>query len=243
MTPRVSVVIPVYNEGDSIVTCLDRLVDTIALPCEILVVYDTPEDTTRPYAEKYDARRATAAADPEHARTRPRVRDRYGIEHTTSAPTVVVTMADGSDDPTQVDALARLIERGMVVAAASRYMPGGRQIDAPWLKRCVLAVGGSHAVLVRAGRHPRRHELVQGVRPGLRAGGRHGVDHRLHACHRARGQGPAPPAARGRDPDDLAGANPGCVELQDVGVVSSALPTGTSTHSVPRSPSARGRTT
>jgi len=53
VTPRVSVVIPVYNEGEGIVTCLDRLVDAITLPCEILVVYDTLDDTTRPYAEKY----------------------------------------------------------------------------------------------------------------------------------------------------------------------------------------------
>ena len=53
MTPRVSVVIPVYNEGDAIVTCLDRLVDAITLPCEILVVYDSVDDSTRPYAEKY----------------------------------------------------------------------------------------------------------------------------------------------------------------------------------------------
>ena len=48
MTPRVSVVIPVYNEGDGIVTCLDRLVDAIKLPFEILVVFDSPDDTTRP---------------------------------------------------------------------------------------------------------------------------------------------------------------------------------------------------
>ncbi len=32
-------------------------------------------------------------------------------------------MADGCDDPQQIDELARLVERGVVVAAASRYMP------------------------------------------------------------------------------------------------------------------------
>ena len=58
---------------------------------------------------------------------------RYGIEQAT-APVVVVSMADGSDDPTQVDLLARLVERGVVVAAASRYMPGGAQIGGPFLK-------------------------------------------------------------------------------------------------------------
>ena len=53
MTPSVSVVIPVYNEGDSIVATLDRLCAAITLPFEILVVYDSPDDTTRPHAEKY----------------------------------------------------------------------------------------------------------------------------------------------------------------------------------------------
>ena len=133
MTPRVSVVIPVYNEGDSIVTCLDRLVDAIKLPFEILVVFDSPDDTTRAYAEKY------AEVDPRIVPTLntygrgPAFAIHYGIDHAT-APVVVVSMADGSDDPTQVDELARLIERGMVVAAASRYMPGGAQIGAPLLK-------------------------------------------------------------------------------------------------------------
>jgi dolichol-phosphate mannosyltransferase len=133
VTPRVSVVIPVYNEGDGIVACLDKLVDAIALPFEILVVYDSPDDTTRPYAEKY------ADADPRIMPTLnslgrgPALAIRAGIE-AASAPVVVVSMADGSDDPTQVDELTRLIERGVVVAAASRYMPGGAQIGAPWLK-------------------------------------------------------------------------------------------------------------
>ena len=36
--PRVSVVIPVYNEGDAIVGCLDRIFAGITLPCEVLVV-------------------------------------------------------------------------------------------------------------------------------------------------------------------------------------------------------------
>ncbi len=151
--PRVSVVIPVYNEGEAIVTCLDGLVDAITLPCEILVVYDTPDDTTRPYAEKF------AAEDPRVVPTLntlgrgPAFAIRYGIEHA-SAPVVVVTMADGSDDPTQVDALARLVERGVVVAAASRYMPGGAQIGAPFLKSTMSRLAGlSLGWFARVGTH------------------------------------------------------------------------------------------
>ncbi len=50
ITPRVSVVIPVYNEGESIVRCLDRILREVLLPAEVLVVHDMPEDTTVPYA-------------------------------------------------------------------------------------------------------------------------------------------------------------------------------------------------
>jgi dolichol-phosphate mannosyltransferase len=65
---------------------------------------------------------------------------RYGI-HRATAPVVVVTMADGCDDPRQIDELTRLVERGVVVAAASRYMPGGQQVGGPMFKR--LLSGGA----------------------------------------------------------------------------------------------------
>jgi dolichol-phosphate mannosyltransferase len=153
VTPRVSVIVPVYNEGEEIVACLDRLVESIALPCEILVVYDSPDDTTVPHAEKYAADEPkvvpmlnTFGRGPAHA-------IRYGIEHAT-AGVAVVTMADGSDDATQVDALVLLVERGVVVAAASRYMKGGQQIGAPLLKSALSrAAGLSLHWFARVGTH------------------------------------------------------------------------------------------
>ncbi|MBG0567942.1 glycosyltransferase family 2 protein [Actinoplanes aureus] len=134
MTPRVSVVIPVYNEGEGVVRHLERILREVLLPAEILVVHDMPEDTTIPYAR-------------EIARKDPRVRTvlntygrgpanaiRFGID-AAKAPVAVVTMADGCDDPRQIDDLARLVDRGVVVAAASRYMPGGQQVGGPRFKR------------------------------------------------------------------------------------------------------------
>ena len=52
-TPRVSVVVPAYNEGEQIVGVLDRLFESVRLPCEVLVVVDFGEDTTVPVAEEY----------------------------------------------------------------------------------------------------------------------------------------------------------------------------------------------
>lgn len=66
---------------------------------------------------------------------------RWGIEKA-RAPVIVVTMADGSDDPRQIDELAGLVENGAVVAAASRYAPGGRQLGAPLVKRSLSRLAG-----------------------------------------------------------------------------------------------------
>jgi hypothetical protein len=51
-------------------------------------------------------------------------------------------MADGCDDPRQIDDLARLVDRGVAVAAASRYMPGGQQVGGPGLKGLMSKTAG-----------------------------------------------------------------------------------------------------
>ncbi len=141
MTPRASIVIPAYNEGDGIVPGLDRIFEAITVDAEVLVVVDTPEDTTIPVVTAY-------------ARNEPRLRHlvndygrgpaqaiRYGIDHS-SAETVVITMSDGCDDPRQIDDLVKLVERGVVVAAASRYMPGGQQVGGPRFKSFLSRTAG-----------------------------------------------------------------------------------------------------
>jgi dolichol-phosphate mannosyltransferase len=141
VTLRLSVVVPVYNEGGDIVPVLDRLFESISIPCEVLAVFDSPDDTTRPYLEKYarDEPRLVPTLNtygPGPARAL-----RFGVDHAT-ADVVVVTMADGSDDAEQIDQLARLVERGVVVAVASRYMQGGRQVGSPTLKSSLSRIAG-----------------------------------------------------------------------------------------------------
>jgi glycosyltransferase involved in cell wall biosynthesis len=139
--PRVAVVIPVFDEGEAIVGCLDRILAGVHLPCEIFVVYDDDADSTVAPLRKY------AEADPRVVPIRntygpgPAKAIRYGIDHV-HAPVVVVTMADGSDDAEQVDELCKLVERGVVVAAASRYMSGGQQIGGPMLKSQLSRLAG-----------------------------------------------------------------------------------------------------
>jgi glycosyltransferase involved in cell wall biosynthesis len=139
--PRLSIVVPAYNEGESIVPFLDRVFEAVTLPCEMLVVFDTPEDTTRPFLEKYAREEPRLVPTLNTYGRGPAKAIRFGFDHA-SADVVVVTMADGSDDPLQIDALARLVERGVVVAAASRYTRPGRQIGGPGFKAFLSRMAG-----------------------------------------------------------------------------------------------------
>ena len=139
--PRVSIVIPAYNEGSDILPVLGRLLEAVTLPCEVLIVVDFPEDPTvaavKAFAEDHGAVRTVVN---DYGRG-PAFAIRYGI-HEAAAPVVVVTMADGCDDPRQIDELTKLVERGVVVAAASRYMPGGQQVGGPIFKRMLSRNAG-----------------------------------------------------------------------------------------------------
>lgn len=150
-TPSVSVVVPAFHEQDGIARVLDRLVEGISLEFEVLVVVDGADDPT-----------IDAVAD--HVGTDSRVRTvvntygrgpanaiRYGVDHAVYS-VVVVTMADGSDDPRMIDPLARLVERGVVIAAASRYSPGGQQVGGPAVKGLLSRTAGrSLRTLARVG--------------------------------------------------------------------------------------------
>jgi glycosyltransferase involved in cell wall biosynthesis len=149
--PSVTVVVPAFREDEGIARVLDRLTGGISLEFEILVVVDDPADPT-------------VAAVAGHAGSDPRIRTlvntygrgpanaiRFGIDHARN-PGVVVTMADGSDDPRMIDPLARLVERGVVVAAASRYSPGGQQVGGPVIKTLLSrSAGRSLGTLARVG--------------------------------------------------------------------------------------------
>jgi glycosyltransferase involved in cell wall biosynthesis len=139
--PRVSVVIPAYNEGDHILPVLDRIFEAVHLPCEVLVVVDAPEDTTVPVVDEYSLKEPRLRCLVNTYGRGPANAIRFGID-SAGAPVAVVTMADGCDDPRQIDDLARLVDRGVAVAVASRYMPGGQQVGGPGLKGFMSKTAG-----------------------------------------------------------------------------------------------------
>jgi dolichol-phosphate mannosyltransferase len=182
-TPRVSVVMPAYNEGSHIVPVLDRIFESVRLQCQVLVVVDSPDDTTVPVLNAYAEKEPRLACVVNTYGRGPANAIRYGIAAAT-APVVVVTMADGCDDPRQIDELARLVDRGVAVAAASRYMPGGQQVGGPLLKSLLSRTAGrSLAMLARIGTRDATNsfkaystEFVQSVGIDSRAGFEIGIE-------------------------------------------------------------------
>jgi glycosyltransferase involved in cell wall biosynthesis len=136
------VVIPVYNEGESIAPVLERLFAAVRTePVEVLVVYDFEEDSTVPVIRRLQA---SLPAIRLHRNRRGRgvlnaLRAGFAAAQ---AELVLVTMGDGSDDPEDVDRMVSLAEDGYAVVAASRYMKGGRQIGGPFVKRVLSRLAG-----------------------------------------------------------------------------------------------------
>ena len=140
-TPELAIVLPVYNEGEAVEPVLRSLAAAVRTPHELVVVYDFDGDTTVPVIQRLA---------PEIPGLRGLRNDlgrgvlnamKAGIAGT-SAPYVLISMADGSDDAAAVDRMVSLAKDGADVVAASRYMRGGRQVGGPPLKRLMSRVAG-----------------------------------------------------------------------------------------------------
>ncbi len=141
MNPRTSIVIPVYNEGPNVEPILRRINEALSFSSEIIVVYDSPEDSTVPFLNELTKEFSNLRPTLNSLGLGPAFAIRAGIE-SARAPVVVVTMADGCDDPEQIDSLTRLVERGVVVASASRYARSGQQVGGPSFKGLISRLAG-----------------------------------------------------------------------------------------------------
>ena len=139
--PELSIVLPVYNEGEAVEPVLRALHAGVRTPKELVVVWDFDGDTTRPVVERLagelpglrglrnDLGRGVLNAM------------KAGIADA-GGSLILISMADGSDEPQVVDPMVARARAGAVVVAASRYMRGGHQVGGPLLKRSLSRVAG-----------------------------------------------------------------------------------------------------
>jgi dolichol-phosphate mannosyltransferase len=141
-TPALSVVIPVYNEGENVVPTLRGVVEqTHVRPLEVLVVHDFDEDTTVPVVKRLQAEMPEVRLHRNDIGRGVLNAIKSGLA-AAAAPYVLVTMGDGSDDPRDIDPMYALARGGADVVAGSRYMRGGRQLGGPLLKRAMSRGAG-----------------------------------------------------------------------------------------------------
>ena len=140
-----AVVLPVYNEAENIATCLRKLYAALLVTPHLLIVcYDFDADSTLPAIRAMpDAPptvrlvRNTLGAGVAHA-----LQAGFDAALAAGADVVVTSMADLSDPPEVIPALAARIRAGAGVVSGSRYMKGGSQTGGPFLKRTLSRLAG-----------------------------------------------------------------------------------------------------
>lgn len=139
--PELTVVMPVWNEGERVVPTLRAFAAAVHTPYELLLVHDMPDDTTVPVVERLTAEIPGLRAHRNELGTGVLNAMKTGIA-AARTPYVLITMADGSDEYANVDRMVALARGGADVVAASRYMRGGRQVGGPRLKRLLSRTAG-----------------------------------------------------------------------------------------------------
>ncbi len=129
---ELDIVIPVYNEGGRIVSLIDDLRASVAVPFRVLICYDFDDDDTLPAIAGYPADRADILAV-KNSEGGPHAAVRAGLEATT-APMVLVYMADDSFNAGLIDAMVAMLRDGYDFVVASRFMPGGTHEGCRWYK-------------------------------------------------------------------------------------------------------------
>jgi glycosyltransferase involved in cell wall biosynthesis len=140
-TPEVAIVLPVYNEGEAVEPVLRALDAAVRTPHELVVVYDFDGDTTVPVIARLSSEIPSLRGLRNDLGRGVLNAMKAGIAGTTAAY-VLISMADGSDDPNAVDRMLALAKDGADVVSASRYMHGGRQVGGPRLKRLMSRAAG-----------------------------------------------------------------------------------------------------
>ena len=136
-----SVIIPAFNEQENIVRTLSQLEKIKDFNLEVLVIVDHQEDLTISAIESDAVLQLDVRVRIQNYGFGPANAVRYGIDNAKSQ-CVLVMMADGSDDAEVIPDLINLVNRGVSIACASRYMSGGQQIGGPRFKKFLSKLAG-----------------------------------------------------------------------------------------------------
>jgi len=127
----IDIVIPVYNEGENILSLLKAFDREVHSRVRILICYDHDDDTTLAAINKISSRFDIVLVKNSGKFAHSAVLT--GFQYST-APAVISYMADDDYNAGLIDKMVELFWRGNDVVCASRFIPTGSMVGCPWPK-------------------------------------------------------------------------------------------------------------
>lgn len=175
---KLSIVIPAYNEEESITETIDQIVEAfskVAIDHEIFIVNDNSKDGTlkvlETLAQKYPSLKYETNLGPNGFG----YAVRYGLERY-SGDCVAVMMADLSDSPYDlIRYYTTMVEGNYDCVFGSRFIKGGKVIDYPWVKKIINRIANFIIRMVMRIKYNDttnafklyKREVIDGVKPIL----------------------------------------------------------------------------
>lgn len=137
---KLSIVIPAYNEEESIATTIECIVeafDKVKIEHEIFVVNDNSKDNTLVVLEKLAQKYPVLRYETNYGPNGFGYAVRYGLEHF-NGDCVAVMMADMSDSPYDlIKFYLTMLEGNYDCVFGSRFMKGSKVVDYPVIKKVI----------------------------------------------------------------------------------------------------------
>jgi dolichol-phosphate mannosyltransferase len=134
MSEKVQIMSPVYNEGNSICTLYDSLIENKIQFDELYFVYDFDGDTTIPFIKKLSELDSRVRGEKNNIGRGVVNALKSGFQIAKKGPLIVV-MADNSDKLSIIPEMIKLWKNGAKLVSPSRYMIGGAQHGGPKFKK------------------------------------------------------------------------------------------------------------
>jgi len=137
---KLSIVIPAYNEEESIAETIDQIAEAfskVAINYEIFVVNDNSKDNTLQVLETLAIKYTTLKYATNLGPNGFGYAIRYGLDQCTG-DCIAIMMADLSDDPNDlIRYYNTMIEGNYDCVFGSRFIKGGKVIDYPFVKKII----------------------------------------------------------------------------------------------------------
>lgn len=133
--PSLSIVVPVYKEGENIEKVVRVLGALVRIPHELVIIYDFDEDNTLPVVRslqrEFDSIVLMRNSQGNGKGVVNAIRTGF---YRTKSELVCLFTGDFTDQPEAIVTMYQKMQEGYDVVSGARYIKGGRKYGGPWLQ-------------------------------------------------------------------------------------------------------------